>query len=181
MTDIIKKNTLLDACVNNNGDIFNEIRNLRRSVPTVPSMIDDVTSDVENHFAELYRRLYNSVDDHENLQFISKEVNNKIMRITPELGQKAISHLKHKKTDPVSNFSSDCLKYGSTILSEYLTMIFRHQLIHGHTTSSLMLSTIIPLVKDKLGDICSSSNYRSIAISSPINPIEWYPIGMVSH
>ena len=69
-------------------------------------MIDDVTSDVENHFAELYRRLYNSVDDHENLQFISKEVNNKIdqscikdvMRITPELVQKAISHLKHKKT-----------------------------------------------------------------------------------
>ena len=47
MTDIIKKNTLLDACVNNNGDIFNEIRNLRRSVPTVPSMIDEVTSDVE--------------------------------------------------------------------------------------------------------------------------------------
>ena len=47
ITDIIKKNTLLDACVNNNGDIFNEIRNLRRSVPTVPSMIDDVTSDVE--------------------------------------------------------------------------------------------------------------------------------------
>ena len=91
MTDIIKKNTLLDACVNNNGDIFNEIINLRRSVPTVPSMIDDVTSDVENHFAELNRRLYNSVDDHENLQFISKEVNNKIdqsciedvMRITP--------------------------------------------------------------------------------------------------
>ena len=30
-------------------------------------MIDDVTSDDENHFAELYRRLYNSVDDHENL------------------------------------------------------------------------------------------------------------------
>ena len=108
MTDIIKKNTLLDACVNNNEDIFNEIRNLRRTVTTVPSMIDDVTSNVENHFAELYRRLYNSVDDHENLQFISKEVNNKIdqscikdvMRITPELVQKAISHLKHKKTIP---------------------------------------------------------------------------------
>ena len=182
MTDIIKKNTLLDPCLNNNGDIFNEIRNLRRSVPTIPSMIDDVTSDVENHFAELYRRLYNSVDDHENLQFISKEVNNKIdqscikdvMRITPELVQKAISHLEHKKNDPVSNFSSDCLKYGYTILSEYITMIFRHQLIHGHTTSSLMLSTIIPLVKDKLGNICSSSNYRSIAIRSLILKIfDW--------
>ena len=96
------------------------------------------------------------------------------MRITPELVQKAISHLKHKQNDPVSNFSSDSLKYGSTILSEYLALIFRHQLIHGHTTSSIMLSTIIPLVKDKLGDICSSSNYRSIAISSLIFKIfDW--------
>ena len=37
-----------------------------------------------------------------------------------------------------------------------------------------MLSTIIPLVKDKLGDICSNSNYRSIAISSLIFKIlDW--------
>ena len=37
-----------------------------------------------------------------------------------------------------------------------------------------MISTTIPLVKDKLGDICSSSNYRSIAISSLILKIfDW--------
>ena len=37
-----------------------------------------------------------------------------------------------------------------------------------------MLSTIIPLVKDKLGDIYSSSNYHSIAISSLILKIfDW--------
>ena len=39
-------------------------------------------------------------------------------------------------------------------------------LVHGHISSVIMVSTIIPLIKDKLGDINVSSNYRSIALSS---------------
>ena len=30
----------------------------------------------------------------------------------------------------------------------------------------LLLATLVPILKDKLGDICESNNYRSIAISS---------------
>ena len=38
----------------------------------------------------------------------------------------------------------------------------------------LLISTLIPLVKDKLGDICDSNNYRSIALSSLILKIfDW--------
>ena len=37
-----------------------------------------------------------------------------------------------------------------------------------------MVSTLIPLLKDKLGDICASSNYRSIALSRLIFKIfDW--------
>ena len=39
---------------------------------------------------------------------------------------------------------------------------------HGHVTSSLLVATLVPIVKDKLADLCSSKNYRSIAISSLI-------------
>jgi hypothetical protein len=47
-------------------------------------------------------------------------------------------------------------------------------LVHGHVSGSLMVSTLIPLVKDRLGDISSSSNYRSIALSSIILKIfDW--------
>ena len=35
-------------------------------------------------------------------------------------------------------------------------------------SSVLLLATLVPIVKDKLGNICSSDNYRSIAISSLI-------------
>ena len=41
-------------------------------------------------------------------------------------------------------------------------------LVHGHVSEVLLLATLVPIVKDKLGDLCSSTNYRSIAISSLI-------------
>ena len=41
-------------------------------------------------------------------------------------------------------------------------------MIHGHVTETLLVATLVPIVKDKLADLCSSKNYRSIAISSLI-------------
>ena len=40
--------------------------------------------------------------------------------------------------------------------------------VHGHVTEKLLLATLVPLVKDKLADLCSSKNYRSVAVSSLI-------------
>ena len=59
-------------------------------------------------------------------------------------------------------------------LLDQLSSLFRYYLIHGHISELLMTSTLIPIPKDKLGDACSSENYRSIAISSMILKIfDW--------
>ena len=68
--------------------------------------------------------------------------------------------------DPVYTFSSDCIKVDSDLLAELLSIIIRSYLIHGHVTRFLLLATLVPIIKDKLGCINSSKNYRSIAISS---------------
>ena len=59
-------------------------------------------------------------------------------------------------------------KNAPSILLDQLSSLFRYYLIHGHINELLMTSTLIPIPKDKLGDACSSENYRSIAISSMI-------------
>ena len=51
---------------------------------------------------------------------------------------------------------------------ELLAIIIQCFLIHGHVTIFLLLATLVPIIKDKLGSINSSKNYRSIAISSLI-------------
>ena len=40
--------------------------------------------------------------------------------------------------------------------------------MHGHISNFLLISTLLPIIKDKLGDTSVSKNYRSIAISSVI-------------
>ena len=77
MVDMFKKNALLNACINNKGDIFDVIKKQRSAASTVSTMIDGITSDVETYFANTYRKLYNSVNDQDNLlkvmQFLDKK------------------------------------------------------------------------------------------------------------
>ena len=80
--------------------------------------------------------------------------------------KEAASKLSEGKSDPVFSYSSDCFKNGTEKLFELLSIAFRSFLIHGHFTIFLLLATLIPIIKDKLGSISSSKNYRSIAISS---------------
>ena len=68
MAECIKKNAILDACINDKGDIFKEVREI--TAPTVSSMIDGVTINIETHFANVYEKLYNSIDDKEKLMTV---------------------------------------------------------------------------------------------------------------
>ena len=96
------------------------------------------------------------------------------MKVTPEIVQAAAGKLKPGKSDPVYTFSSDCIKVDSQCLAELLSIIIRCYLIHGHVTRYLLLATLVPIIKDKLGSINASKNYRSIAISSLILKImDW--------
>ena len=78
----------------------------------------------------------------------------------------AVMHLNDEKTDPQYSFSSDCFKNAPDQLFVHLSNIFKIFLIHGHVSLFVLLSTMVPLIKNKLGDKCSSKNYRSISISS---------------
>ena len=49
-----------------------------------------------------------------------------------------------------------------------LSITIKSFFIHGHISEFLLLATLVPIVKDKLKNLCQSSNYRSIAISSLI-------------
>ena len=175
--DIVKKNKLLDACFNNSeGDIFKEIKKLRKTKQAVANTIDGVNENISEHFKTLYSNLYNSVEDADNMTRVSIEVEDNIgeysvddvNKVTPEIVKEATKKLKSGKSDPVFSFSSDCIKVESDRLAYLLSVIVQSYLIHGHVTRFLLIATLVPIIKDKLGPINSSKNYRSIAISSLI-------------
>lgn len=188
VTNILKKNTLLQACIDNRDvDLFREIRKLRCSAPIIANKIDGKYENIPNHFAGIYSKLYNSVNDKGDLIDVQNMLNknidsnsvDEVHKITPIIVADAVNHLKDGKADPIYDFSSDCLKNAPFIFYEQLASLFRKFLIHGHISSVLLLATLVPILKDKLGDICGSDNYRSIAISSLILKVfDWTIISL---
>ena len=91
-----------------------------------------------------------------------------VAKVTPDIVKQAAHKLKAGKSDPVFSYSSDCFKNANDSLYEKLSIILRGFLIHGHLTNILLLATLVPIIKDKLGSISISKKYKSIAISSII-------------
>ena len=180
--NIIKKNKLLDACLNGNGDVFQEVKKIRQHKPPVAASMDGVKEDISGHFKGIYENLYNSVNDMDEMtdlkDYVEANINHaelfEVNKVTPDVIKEAAKNLKDDKTDPVFSFSSDCIKNGTDRLFELLSLAIQSFLIHGHISLFLLLATLIPIIKDKLGSINSSKNYRSIAISSLILKIfDW--------
>ena len=97
-----------------------------------------------------------------------------VLKVTPDVVKEAAQKLKSGKSDPVFSFSSDCFKNAPDILYAKLANLLQGFLIHGHVTIVLLLATLVPIIKDKLGSINVSKNYRSIAISSLLlKLIDW--------
>ena len=177
----------MDACLNGNGDIFKEIKKMRKTQPIVASTMDGKKNNLEEHFKDIYGNLYNSVDDKEKILEVLNIVNDGInhthvhdvMKVTPDVVKEATKQLKDGKSDPVHLFSSDCLKHAPNILFQLLSVIIRSLLFHGHVNVFLLLATLVPIVKNKLTSINTSKNYRSIAISSLILKIfDWIIINL---
>ena len=47
--------------------MFTDIKKLRKSNPVVASSMDGVKDNVEKHFKDIYKNIYNSIDDKENI------------------------------------------------------------------------------------------------------------------
>ena len=144
--------------------------------------MDGAKEDVSEHFANVYDRIYNSVDDKEEMSRMYSRVNKSIDTtslsdvdlVTNDIVREATMNLESNRNDPIFDFNSDCLKYAPLIVFEHLTCLMKSFLVHAHVRNILLLATLIPIPKNKLGDLSSSNNYRSIAISSLILKIfDW--------
>ena len=51
--EVIRKNKLMAACLGEGGDLFKELKALRKAPPVVATSIDGVSTDVPNHFKNI--------------------------------------------------------------------------------------------------------------------------------
>ena len=169
----IQNDKFVSSLLKGGVNVFQEIKKYRGSKPAVSSRIDNEVgaANIANHFASIYSKLYNRVDLGEKLDMISKDLENEIgahsiaqvNRIDEKLVREALNKMKGNKRDAIFDTVSDCYINGPPELVTHLTILVRLFLSHGLVPFFILLCTLMPLVKDNLGDITSSDNYRAIA------------------
>ena len=77
-----------------------------------------------------------------------------------------VNKLKCGKSSGPDGISAESLKFSHSRLYVLLSLCFSLCLTHGYLPKSLMETTIVPIVKNKCGNLSNSNNYRPIAIAT---------------
>ena len=107
-----------------------------------------------------FRELFKDVSSRGGNQCCSSDID----QITVELVDDCIRHLKKGKACGPDNLSAEHLLHVHPILTLILTKLFRAMALHSYVPEQFGRGIIIPLVKNKCGDVTSSSNYRAITL-----------------
>ena len=66
----------------------------------------------------------------------------------------------------LDGISAECFKFSNTKIHVLLSLLFSMCPSHGYLPSTLNKTTIVPIVKNKSGNLSDSNNYRPIAIAT---------------
>ena len=93
------------------------------------------------------------------------------MIVSSRVTSKLISELDSGKSSGPDNISSESLKFASNRLSVLLSLCFSVCLSHGYLPPAMIKTTIVPIVKNKCGNISESNTYRPIALATIISKL----------
>ena len=111
-------NKLLLAAAEDRIDFVQQIRNMCKGNEEFAGEIGGVTDDIPDHFAAIYRELFSSVSDDDEIKIIKKDVEDRIStcniqdveKINSSCVKRAVKKLKPSKNDYIYTISSDCFK-----------------------------------------------------------------------
>ena len=161
------------------GKVNNLIKKLKSQRSTgnekVPSYMDGHVGkeNIANHFASKYSDLYNPNNNSLNdVNQVISDLNitvddmSDVGLVTPEIVYQAISCINVNKSDVNYGFKSNAILSAIDVLTNYITLLLQSFLIHGYVPKELIMCSLKPIIKDKLGDKLNSENYRAIGSSS---------------
>ena len=96
--------------------------------------------------------------------------------VTPDMVQSAINKIKPGKSYCTDGMLSDNLTNGTLRLNMFISVLFSAMLIHGVAPGGLLLSTLVPIPKNKIGNKTDSNNYRAIAIGSLLGKLHMFDL-----
>ena len=164
----IRNPKLLENLRNKNFKVFwCEVGKVDKHNAPQPTEIDGLSKnkDIANLFSSKYSAVFNKSKQSRKVTGLSPKMKvEALIRLSNDDIKKGIKQLK-------DSIGFDCihsnhLKISSDLLHELLAQLYTSFLVHGFVPAEMIRGVITPVIKDKFGDISSSSNYRPIMNSS---------------
>ena len=83
----------------------------------------------------------------------------------------AIKKLENNKSCGADNIYAEHFKYASDRIIPILTMCFTGFFVHGFLPKMMLNVVLVPIIKNKAGNVNSIDNYRPVALSSIVSKI----------
>jgi len=171
-----------DACASHlaNKDpiaFWKEIRTVNNSKATVHvNCIGSANGDTEivNMWRDHFDRLYHSNHDEISRDLFYSRLDDSDFsdfNVTIFDICEAIRKQKSGKATGLDGIAMEAFIHGGSRLGVHLALLFNCFISHSYLPSALMNSMIVPLVKNKHGDLTSVDNYRAIMISNALSKI----------
>ena len=91
--------------------------------------------------------------------------------ITVEDVRYSIRNLKSGTSYGPDGIAAEAMKYGGGLLAVHLTLLFNMFVSHCYIPQDLIITTIVPLLKNKTGDASDVNNYRAIAFPNSLSKL----------
>jgi hypothetical protein len=155
-----------------------------KKVPTT-EVVDSTCGpkNIANMWKDHYEKLFNSPVSHssavEDNNFVFnylKDITvndqyNEHCFVTPDEIMRSIHSLKSGKSHGHDGICPEHIKFASNIIAVLLSLCFTSCITHGYLPQDMIKTILVPIVKDKTGDVTDKGNYRPIAISTAVSKL----------
>lgn len=158
---------------------WKEIKKLNQSNAPIVSTVDGVTGTKnvtemwKTHFEMLLNSSNNTSEkDHVLNKISGVTINNCFLqRFTVDEVKESLKNVKNGKTCGLDSIYGEHLKFAHNRLHVLLSLLFNAIVIHGYIPLEFMDTLLVPLIKDKNGNLSDKNNYRPLAITCIISKL----------
>ena len=159
----------------NPKDFWKEVRASNNTGQTpLASTVDGATgaNNISKMWEYYFKNLLNSCNDFSNSDFVKSQFDKLSCDMSvkegfcmPTIVKESIKKLKPGKSVGKDGISGEHFIYCGERIYVLLSLLFNCCISHGHLPIELLDTIIVPLIKDKKGDISDKDNYRPIALT----------------
>jgi len=172
--ETLRCNVMAKKVLSNKTEFWKDVKNASRCKATNKTdTVNGISGDTQiaEMWKETFQNLY-SMHNNENMNETFADYTTDIKHvITCENMCSAIKQLKSRKSTGPDGITAEAIKHGGSLLAVHLTLLFNMCLCHSYIPTDLTQTTLVPLLKNKSGDVTDINNYRAIALSSCLSKL----------